>query len=71
MPVQTELGDRKVLAISYATVLLRKKIMYSYLYTGYDDAQVFPRLLEEHKNWTARLRAVNSRAGAEPATATQ
>lgn len=61
MPVETELGDRKVLAISYATTLLRKKIMFTYLYTRYHDALVFSRLLNEHKDWTARLRAVNER----------
>jgi len=59
MAVQTELGDRKLLAVSYATTLLRKKVMYTYVYTAYDDAQVFSQLLKEHKSWTARLRAVN------------
>ena len=57
--VQTEQGDRKLLAMSYAAALLRKKVMNTYVYTRYDDAQVFPRLLKEHKSWTARLRAVN------------
>jgi len=57
--VPTELGDRKLLAISYAATLLRKKVMNTYVYTRYDDAQVFPQLLKEHKSWTARLRAVN------------
>lgn len=59
MAVQTELGDRKLLAVSYATTLLRKKVMYTYVYTPYDDAQVFSQLLKEHKKWAARLRAVN------------
>ncbi|MDE0355434.1 MAG: hypothetical protein OXK20_07215 [Deltaproteobacteria bacterium] len=57
--VPTELGDRKLLAISYAATLLRKKVMNTYVYTRYDDAQVFPQLLKEHKSWMARLRAVN------------
>lgn len=59
MPVTTEFGDTKVVVVSNGTTLLGKKILYTYLYTPYEGAKVLPRLLDNHKKWTARLRAAN------------
>ena len=59
MPMETELGDPKVSVFSSATTLLRKKIVYSYLYTRHDGDRTLSRLLDDHKNWTERLRVAN------------
>lgn len=59
MPLETEFGDPKVSAYSSATTLLRKKIVYTFLYTEHDDDRTLSRLLDDHKNWTKRLRAAN------------
>ena len=59
MSIVTEFGDPKVFVYSNGATLLRRKIVYTHLYTGFDDAQVIPRLLNDHKKWTARLRAAN------------
>ena len=60
MPLETEFGDPKVSMYSNATTLLRKKVVYTYLYTRHDDDRTLSRLLVDHKNWTERLRAVNA-----------
>ena len=52
MPLETELGDPKVSVYSNASTLLRKKIVYTYLYTEHDDDRTLSRLLEDHKYWT-------------------
>ena len=59
MPLETEFGDPKVSAYSSATTLLRKKTAYTFLYTEHDDDRTLSRLLDDHKNWTERLRAAN------------
>lgn len=59
IPLETELGDPKVSVYSNASTLLRKKIVYTYLYTEHDDDRTLARLLENHKNWTERLRTAN------------
>ncbi|MDE0406350.1 MAG: CoA transferase [Alphaproteobacteria bacterium] len=59
VPATTEFGDTKVVVVSNGTTLLRRKILYTHLYTPYEGAEVLPRLLDNHKKWTARLRAAN------------
>ena len=59
MPIVTEFGDSKVSIYSSAISLLRGKIVYTYLYAPYEGADVATRLLDDHKQWTARLRAAN------------
>ena len=57
--IVTEFGDPKVIVYSTATTLLRKKVVYALLYTLYESPEVVPRLLNDHKKWTAQLRAAN------------
>ena len=59
MSIVTEFGDPKVSVYSTATTLLQRKIVYTHLNTLYHDAQSVPTLLNDHKKWTARLRAAN------------
>ena len=59
MPLETELGDPKVSVYSNASTLLRKKMVFTYLFTVHDDDRTLSRLLEDHKYWTERLRAAN------------
>lgn len=60
MPGITEFGDLRTVAHSSATMLLNRKIVYTYLYEDYEHDRGFVYLLEDHKKWASRLQELNN-----------
>ena len=56
MPLKTMLNDLKVITFTAGITLLNQKIVFTYLYSS---DLVYSDLLENHRNWTAKLRVAN------------
>ncbi len=58
----TVYGTHRVLLSSTGYVIIKKKILQTYMYSEYTEANVLRTLLMDHKDWTARLVAVNGKS---------